>query len=67
MGDKPGIIADLSGEEIVEVYKLAERMELAPELIVNLLISLLRDINIYQQTRKEELLFCPVVLSWPTP
>ena len=53
------IITELSGEEIVEVYKSAERMELAPELIVNLLISLLRDINIYQQTRKEELLVLP--------
>ncbi|MDD2510547.1 MAG: DNA polymerase III subunit [Syntrophomonas sp.] len=53
------IIADLSGEEIIEVYKSAEKMELAPELIVNLLISLLRDINIYQQTSKEELLALP--------
>lgn len=53
------IIAALSQGEIIEVYKSAEKMEIAPELVASLLISLLRDINIYQQTAKEELLLLP--------
>ncbi len=53
------IFMDLSQPEIIGVYNSAERMEKSPELIANLLISLLRDINIYRQTGKVELLVLP--------
>lgn len=54
-----GIINDLTDGPVVEVYKSAERMEKDPELILNMMATILRDMYIYQQTGDEKFLTIP--------
>ncbi|MDD2586330.1 MAG: hypothetical protein PHT79_08845 [Syntrophomonadaceae bacterium] len=53
------IINDLNDGQVVEVYKSAERMEKDPELIVNMMETILRDMYIYQKTGDEKFLTIP--------
>ncbi|MDD2619537.1 MAG: hypothetical protein PHC92_02550 [Syntrophomonadaceae bacterium] len=48
----------ISGEK-VEIFNTAEKMERNPDLISNMLVTILRDINIFKKTGREELLTLP--------
>ncbi|MEN6351634.1 MAG: hypothetical protein ABFD08_19845 [Syntrophomonas sp.] len=55
-----GIVEKAAGGQVVEVFYAAEKMERNPYLISSILVTILRDINIYQETGKEELLALPL-------
>lgn len=50
------IIEQMAGGRRVEIFNAAEQMEHNPDLICNMLVTILRDINIFKETGREELL-----------
>jgi len=53
------IIKDLARGQLIEVFKAAEKMERDPLLLINMIETILRDICIYQETKKEEFMYIP--------
>lgn len=53
------IISAFASGQVVEVYNSAEKMEKDPELITNMMETILRDLYIYQETGDEKLLTIP--------
>lgn len=57
------ILADLAGGEVVSVYQAAEKMEKNGEMMSGILEAMLRDVIIWQQTEREDLLVLPFDLN----
>lgn len=53
------IVEKLAGGEKVEIFNTAEQMERDPDLICSMLVTILRDINIFKMTSREDLLTLP--------
>ncbi len=53
------IVEKMAGGEKVEIFNVAEQMERDPDLICSMLVTILRDINIFRITGREELLTLP--------
>lgn len=54
-----GIAERMIGGEKVEIFSAAEQMDRDPDLICSMLVTILRDINIFRMTGREELLTLP--------
>lgn len=52
-------VNSLSSPGILPVFSTAEKMEVAPDLVSGMMAMILRDLNIYRETRKDELLLIP--------
>ncbi|MBC7076505.1 MAG: DNA polymerase III subunit [Syntrophomonadaceae bacterium] len=53
------IVEDLLGDEVIEVFNAAEKMEKAPLLLGSMLETILRDICVYKETGDEKLADIP--------
>jgi len=53
------IVEKMAGGEKVEIFNTAEQMERDPDLICSMLVTILRDINIFRMTGREDLLTLP--------
>lgn len=53
------IVRELASGEYIEIFKSAEKMEKEPALLSNIIETILRDVCIYQETSRKDLLSIP--------